>query len=234
MGSVRTAVKVAVGVGAAVVVGGTAAVVLGPGLYADWANSVADDAPTLTASEPALADVDGVADVDGDWVVASGSYAGYRVHEVLNGEDVTVTGRTDPAADDVTGTVTVADGAVTTAVIEVDVAQIATDQPPRDAYFRGNVMEVGTYPTASFELTEPVPLEAAGSDVDLTGDLTLRDVTREVTVTARLGVTDDGAQVVGSTPVEFADFGVEAPSLGFVEVEDAGAVEFSLELRRQG
>ncbi|GAA1982630.1 hypothetical protein GCM10009718_19830 [Isoptericola halotolerans] len=226
----RTAVKVAIGVGAAVVVGGAVVVTVGPGLYADWANSRADDAPALTAPEQ-VTDADVLADLDGGWAVAPGSYAGYRVHEVLRGADVDVTGRTDPAADDVTGALTVADGVVTVAEIEVDVAQIVTDQPPRDAYFRDTVMEVGTYPTASFELTEPVPIEAAGSDVALTGDLTLRDVTREVTVTAQIAVADGGAQVVGSVPVTFGDFGVEAPSLGFVEVEDAGSVEFSLELQ---
>ncbi|WP_277213575.1 YceI family protein [Isoptericola croceus] len=229
----RTAVKVAIGVGAAVVVGGAAVVTVGPGLYADWANSLAADAPALTAPEQ-VTDADALADVDGDWTVATGSYAGYRVHEVLRGQDVDVTGRTDPASDDVTGALTVAEGVVTAAEIEVDVARITTDQPPRDAYFRDSVMEVGTYPTASFELTDPVPLEAAGTDVALTGDLTLRDVTREVTVTAQFAVADGGAQVVGSVPVVFEEFGVEAPSLGFVEVEDTGSVEFSLELQPQG
>jgi hypothetical protein len=38
-------------------------------------------------------------------------------------------------------------------------------------------------------------------------------------------------QVIGSVPVTFADFGVEAPSLGFVTVEDEGSIEFSLQLQ---
>ncbi len=39
-----------------------------------------------------------------------------------------------------------------------------------------------------------------------------------------------GSWTVGSG--SFADFGVTAPDLGFVRVDDAGSVEFSLELAR--
>ncbi|MDO8147870.1 YceI family protein [Isoptericola sp. b515] len=221
----RAGATAAIVAGAVVVVGATA-VIAGPGLYADWANRSAADAPSVTGT---ATEVD-PADLDGEWTVATGSFAGYRVHEVLRGEDVTVTGRTDPASSDVAGTVTVADGSVTAAEVVVRVEAIATDQAPRDAYFRASVMDVDTFPTATFELTTPVVLDPGGRDVELTGDLTLRDVTREVTVPAQVAASADGAQVAGSVPVTFTDFGIEAPSLGFVEVDEEGAVEFSLEL----
>ncbi len=216
--------------GAAVVIGGTAAVTWGPALYADWANRAAADVPALDPTGTALPGTD----LDGVWVVGAGSYAGYRVHEVLRGEDVTVTGRTDPSSDAVTGSVTVADGTVTDAEVVVDVAGVATDEPPRDAYFRGTVMETGTYPTATFELTEPADLPDGDATVELTGDLTIRDVTREVVVEAQVAATGVGAQVVGSVPVTFSDYGVEAPALAFVRVDPEGSVEFSLQLEREG
>jgi polyisoprenoid-binding protein YceI len=218
---------VAIGVGAAVVVVGGAGVTWGPGLYADWANRAAAEEPLLDGTGAPLA---GTGELDGTWVIADGSFAGYRVHEVLRGEEVTVTGRTE----DVTGSVTLADGAVTDAEVVVDVESIATDEPPRDAYFRGTVMQVGTYPTATFVLTEPAPLEPGQTAVELTGDLTIRDVTREVVVDAEVAASEDGAQVVGGVPVTFSDFGVEAPSLGFVRVDGEGSVEFSLRLERAG
>lgn len=221
----RTRTKVLVGAGVAVVLVGGAAAWFGPGLYADWANRAAADVPTVAATGTAPGDP---ASLDGAWVVSDGSFAGYRVHEVLRGEDVTVTGRTE----EVSGTVTVSGGAVTAARVEVDVASVATDEPPRDAYFRGTVMQVGTYPTATFEVTEPVALTAGESAATLPGELTIRGVGREVEVDAEVVMTAEGAQVVGSVPVEFADFGVEAPSLGFVRVDGTGAVEFSLELVR--
>ena len=214
--------KVWTGIGAGVMALGVVAVVVGPGLYADWGNSRADAAPTLEASatgEPVQA-------TDGTWTVTDGSFAGYRLEEVLRGQDVTVTGRTEQ----VTGTVTVEDGRLTAGAIEVDMASIATDQPPRDTYFRDQAVQVRNFPTATFTLTEPADLGDGATGVQLTGDLTIRDVTQQVTVDAQVAASGDTVQVVGSVPVTFADFGIEAPSLGFVTVEDTGAVEFDLRL----
>jgi len=205
-----------------VVVGGAAAI-FGPGWYADRAEEAAADEPSLSAS---AAPADG-ADSSGTWTVSDGSYAGYRLDEVLQGEDVTVTGRTE----DVTGQVTIAEGEVTEASIEVKVATIATDSDRRDDYFRGSAIEAERFPTATFELTEPATLAEGATEVELVGDLTVHGETRPVTVAAEVG--GDGAsalQVVGSVPITFADFGVEAPNLGFVKVEDTGSVEFSLDL----
>ena len=61
-----------------------------------------------------------------------------------------------------------------------------------------------------------------------TGDLTIAGVTRSVTVELEAVLNDGGGQVAGSIPITFADFGVEAPNLGFVSVEPEGFVEFSL------
>lgn len=223
----RRGTKVAVGVGAAVVVVGAAALIIGPGLYADWANEAAADAPTLEQSAVPLPDAEAAA---GTWTVSDGSFAGYRVEEVLQGNDVTVTGRTE----DVTGSVTVADGTITDASIEVDVASVATDEAARDAYFRDQAMQAGEFPTATFELTEPAPIEEGATSVELTGDLTIHGVTQPATVEAEVAgdaASGDVVQVIGSVPITFADFGVEAPSLGFVTVEDEGSIEFSLQLQ---
>lgn len=216
--------KVAVGVAAGVAVLVGVGLAVGPGLYADWAEGRADDAPSLSASGGP------VEATDGTWTVSAGSFAGYRLDEVLQGRDVTVTGRTE----DVTGEVTVADGAVTAATVEVDLTTVATDEPARDLYFRDRAIQVGTFPTATFVLTEPAELAADGTSARLVGDLTIRDVTQQVTVEAQVASTADGVQVVGSVPVTFADFGVEAPDLGFVTVEDAGFVEFDLRLTTAG
>lgn len=221
----RTRTKAAVGVGAAVVVVGGVAAIFGPGWYADRAEDSVAAEPSLSAS---AAPADG-ADSSGTWTVSDGSYAGYRLDEVLRGEDVTVTGRTE----DVTGEVTIAEGEVTEASIEVKVATIATDSGSRDGYFRDNAIEAEQFPTATFELTEPAALEAGATEVELVGDLTVHGETKSVTVDAEVG--GDGAsalQVVGSVPITFADFGVEAPNLGFVSVEDTGSVEFSLDLAK--
>ncbi|PZR53316.1 YceI family protein [Xylanimonas oleitrophica] len=222
----RTGTKVAVGAGAAVVVLGVTAALVGPGLYADWAGRATAEEPTLAATSSAV----DPATMTGTWTVGEGSFAGYRVDEVLGGEDVTVTGRTEQ----VDGAVTLEEGTVTAAEIVVDMASVATDESRRDDYFRSRALHTDTYPTATFTLTEPAEVPAGATAVDLAGDMTIRGVTQPVTVAAQIASDGEGVQVVGSVPVTFADFGVEAPSLGFVTVEDDGAVEFDLRLVPEG
>ena len=53
-------------------------------------------------------------------------------------------------------------------------ASIATDEPPRDSYFRDTALQTGTFPTATFTLTEPVALGDGVTSATLTGDLTIR------------------------------------------------------------
>lgn len=232
-GMSRPAIIILSVVGALVLLGGAAAA-FGPAFYRDVIVGEQPAAPTAAPDAGAsAAPAAPVEELDGVWQVSEGSYAGYRVDEVLNGTDVTVVGRTE----DVTGDVRVQDLAVTAAEITVDVASIATDEPNRDAYFRDNALQVSEHPTASFRLTEPVAAEAepeAGDEttVEVTGELTLHGVTRPVT--AQMDASFDGGsvRVAGSIPVTFADFDVEAPNLGFVSVEPEGFVEFLLVLEK--
>ncbi|HIZ38042.1 MAG TPA: YceI family protein [Candidatus Ruania gallistercoris] len=211
----RAKVLIAVGVTLVVVVVG---VLVGTRLYGNWVNSNADAVPTLSSTAD-------TGELDGDWSVSEDSFAGYRVNEVLNGQDVTVTGRTE----DVSGQISITDATLTAATVEVQLDTVATDESARDDYFRTQALRTEEFPTATFELTEPIEV-AAGTEVELVGDLTIRGVTQETTVTAQAAAAGQGLQVVGSAPITFADFGVEAPDLGFVVVEEAGSIEFSLEL----
>ncbi len=118
----------------------------------------------------------------------------------------------------------------------VDVTKIHTDQPPRDAYFQNEAMKTGDFPTATFTLTQPIAADGVEAGVpatyDVTGDLTLHGVTKSVTAQMQASFTSDGGQIVGSIPITFQDYGVQAPSLGFVTVEDHGSVEFSLDVAK--
>lgn len=216
---------------------GATAAIAGPMIYRDLIAAPADEIPTLTADEHAL-DPDAGTELDpaelaGAWVIAEGSEAGYRVDEVLNGTDVTVTGRTSQ----VSGSITVDGLSIAEASFEVDVASIATDSDSRDRYFRDNALNASSHPTATFVLTEPATLEAAPKsgevvEHEFTGELTLAGVTRAVTFTAQARTDGSTAEITGQIPVAFADFGVVAPDLGFVKVEPTGYVEFSLVLER--
>ncbi|MCB1272997.1 MAG: YceI family protein [Leucobacter sp.] len=237
---------------AGIVLLGATAAVAGPVIYRDFIAAPPAEIPKLTADEGAIsAAPDGaeagegdasvgsadaataVGDLTGIWAVAAGSEAGYRVDEVLNGTDVTVTGRTSG----VTGTVSVEGLSVTDATIEIDVASIATGNGNRDAYFRDQAMRVAQHPTATFALSAPITADeapATGEAVTRTvsGELTLAGVTRAVTFDAQLRIDGDGVRIAGQVPIVFDDYGVQAPDLGFVKVEPQGFVEFDLVLQR--
>jgi polyisoprenoid-binding protein YceI len=66
--------------------------------------------------------------------------------------------------------------------------------------------------------------------VTVTGDLTVAGATQPVRFELSVVRTPAGVDASGSIPLTFADFGIEAPDLGFVSVEDQGSVEFLLRL----
>jgi polyisoprenoid-binding protein YceI len=225
--------KVAVWIGAGLVVLTSTALVVGPYLYVGYQSSVVSAPPVLNPTAAASTSTVNVDHLSGTWTVGSGSFAGYRVKEVLVGQTTTVTGRTNT----VTGTATVTGVTVTAATVSVDVGSVATTEPARDTYFRDTALQVNQFPKATFTFTNPVavvrPTPGQPQSVTATGELTLHGVTKTVTVTLNAVLTGHGGQVTGSIPITFDDFGVQAPSLGFVTVENTGSIEFLLNLTQQ-
>lgn len=226
--ALRKRTKVIIGISAGVVVVAAAAVIAGPVIYANTVNGQAAAAPSLSASSSGTLDAK---EADGTWTSKSSSYAGYRVHEVLQGNDVNVVGRTK----DVKGTAVVDGGSLTKTSVTVQVGKISTPEAARDEYFRSTALQTDKYPTATFELTKPVDvtkaLDGSTQDVTLTGTMDLHGVEKPVTADAQVAVGKGGTvQVAGTVPITFADYGVKAPSLGFVTVDGKGSVEFSLDL----
>lgn len=223
-----------IGAGVCLLLVGAVAATAGPSIYRDFFAAPAVLAPTLSADQDTLQPTGSTLDpttLAGEWVVADGSEAGYRVDEVLNGTNVTVTGRTD----DVTGSFAIDPSGLTLAAAEisVDVASISTDSAQRDSYFRDQALRASEFPNATFTLTTPVTLDAVPDsggvvEAEAVGNLTIAGVTQEVTATVQVRSDGIGADIAGSIPITFADFGVTAPTLGFVAVEPDGFVEFQL------
>jgi len=205
----------------------------GSALYAKIENDKAPDAlalstPTATTdgASPGLTEQD----LAGTWTVSDGSQAGYRVAEVLNGQDVTVVGRTS----DVEGTVTIDGTSLSAADVTVSMTTITTDNSNRDGQFL-DILKTSEFPTATFTLTEPVDVSGVTegtTSVQATGELTVAGVSAPVVVALDAQTTATGVEVSGSIPVTFSDFGVDAPDLGFVKVEDTGTVEMLLTLAK--
>jgi polyisoprenoid-binding protein YceI len=167
----------------------------------------------------------------GTWRVTSGSLAGYRVKEVLLGQNNIAVGRTSH----VKGDLTINGNTVTAAAFTVAMATIHSDQSQRDVQFDGRIMDVTTYPTGTFTLTRPIslaPVPAAGviKTYTATGKLTLHGHTRQVTFGLKAERTGGKIEVSGSIPVTFAAYGIGNPSFGsFVTTQNHGILEFLMD-----
>lgn len=77
------------------------------------------------------------------------------------------------------------DGKVTEVIVDIDVASIHTFSGDRDNHLRSpDFFDVANHPKAAFRLTK---FERDGNDVKATGDLTIRGVTRPVTLKGEIG-----------------------------------------------
>ena len=211
-------------------------VVAGPFVYIHFIEGKAPPRLTIsttTTTGPAGSGSGAEQSADGAWKVAAGSQAGYRVQEVLFGQDNTAVGRTG----DITGTVTIAHSAVTAGSFTVNLSTVTSDRSGRDSQFRGRIMNVARYPTATFVLSQPIALPA-GADagkavsVQATGQLTLHGTTRQVAVPLQARLSGGAVQVSGSIPIVFADWNITNPSFGPITAQDHGTMEFLLDLAR--
>lgn len=182
-------------------------------------------------------------ELDGRWVVdrsrefdreeGRGTFAGYRVQEELSGVGrSTAVGRTP----DVAGHVVFEEATVTSALIEVDLTTLVSDDDRRDRRVRD---ELGPDARAVFELDSRIELPEVppvGEVIELTapGMLTLVGTTNEVEVQLQAVVTETGLLVAGSTQIMFEDYDIEVPEATIVlSVDDEATLEWQIFLVRE-
>ncbi|HEX6974185.1 MAG TPA: YceI family protein [Vicinamibacterales bacterium] len=143
---------------------------------------------------------------------------------------------------DVAGTVTSSDDTFRDATVDITigVASIDTRQSDRDAHLRSaDFFEVEKYPSMTFRSTR---VEKDGDDLRVTGQLTIRDVSREVV----LKVTPEGtggdpwggqrAGFSATTKINRKDFGLtwnQALETGGFVVGDEVKISLDVELVKQ-
>ena len=165
----------------------------------------------------------------------SGSFVGYRVQEELASVGATeAVGRTP----DVTGTLTVDGTTITAAAFTADLTTLQSDEGNRDRQLQRQGLETGTYPTATFTLTQPIelgsePAEGATVDATAVGDMTIHGTTKSVEIPVQAKLENGVVTVVGSLPVLFSDYGMEKPQAMIVlSVDDNGTMEFQLQFTK--
>ena len=131
----------------------------------------------------------------------------------------------------VAGTVVIADDLTASQVdVEIDMRSVDSGDDTRDTHLRSSdLFEVATYPTATFRSTA---VEVDGTSGRMTGDLTIKGVTRPVTLDVELlgELTDPwgGRRAVfsASTTIDRTDWGVS-----WNVVLDAGGLLVSKQIR---
>lgn len=188
---------------------------------------------TATSGQAAAAD-----GADGSWQISGdgSSFVGYRVREQL----AFVSSPSDAVGRStaVTGTMQVAGDQVEAVRVEADLTRLESDEARRDNAIRQNGLQSNQFPTATFELTEPIRLDQAPADGQQVtgkgkGRLTAHGVTHEVTVDLRGRWDGDTIQVAGQLPIRMTDYGIQPPRIGpVVSIEDGMTVEFRLRFER--
>jgi polyisoprenoid-binding protein YceI len=233
-------------------IGGAVVVVIALAGFGIWYFVFRDDSPPAVNIDRATETLDSNAsdasgpasEVDGTWNIDrsigsfadfTSSFAGYRVQEELASIGAkTAVGRTP----DVEGTFTIDGKEIPKAEFTVDMSTLTSDEDRRDNAIRNQAIETSRFPTATFTLTEPIPLEQVPAEgtkisVDATGDLTLHGVTKQVTIPLEAQRTGNVIAVTGQLDIPFADFDIAQPtSFAVLSVEDHGILEVQLFLTK--
>lgn len=191
--------------------------------------------PPVEGAATAVADLAGLA---GTWTVveSESTFAGYRIDEILSGQDFTAVGRTSG----VSGSVIIdEDATITGADIAVDLVGLTSDSRIRDEQLKRQALQTSRFTTACFTLTEPIAVDALPADgaaltVETAGELHIHGVNQPVSITVESTTAEGLLFVVGSTEIALADFAIEKPTAPSVaDVSDTAVMEFSLVLARQ-
>lgn len=151
-------------------------------------------------------------------IVQSESEARFVIDEVLNNAPKTVIGTTDQVAGEIV--VDPQDPSKTqVGVIQVNTRALATDSEFRDRAIKNRILSTDQYEFATFTPSEIVGLPESGTvgqsySFQIVGDLTIRDVTRQVTfeVTAT-PVSENRLEGTAQTTIAYADWGITIPQV---------------------
>lgn len=172
-------------------------------------------------------------------IVPDRSKATYRVRETFIGQGLsTAVGTTNVISGDISIN-RQQSSASRIGTITVDISKLASDQSRRDLAIRNDWLESNTYPTATFvpKRLEGLPDTPYTEGQELTfkivGDLTVRNVTKEVTFDATGKIVGDTFTGTATTQFNMTDFGFDPPDIaGFLRAENGVQLEMTIEAKR--
>jgi polyisoprenoid-binding protein YceI len=120
----------------------------------------------------------------------------------------------------------------------VDLTTLKSDSNGRDGFIKRNTIDVASYPSAEFVITEvqglPSPLPTSGKQsFKLVGNLTIHGVTHPATWTVDGDVNGNDVTGLATTNFKFEDFGMSPPKAGPVlSVVDDVKLELNFHLAK--
>ena len=164
-------------------------------------------------------------------IVPEESEVRFLIDEVLNGSPKTVVGTTNQVAGEIA--VNPSDPTQTrVGVIQVNARTLSTDSGMRNRTIANRILQTGEYAFITFTPTSIVGLPEQGSvgqtyTFQIVGDLTIRDVTKEVTfdVTAT-PESESRLEGTATTTILYSDYDITIPSVRQVaSVDDEVKIE---------
>ena len=199
-----------------------------------YLNVIRDDAPERLSLQDDATDAPRATrreGIEGRWEPTSQSQVGYRVKEVIFAQSGEGVGRTS----DVSGELTIEGTTVNAATFSADLRTLKSDESQRDGHVHNRILETAKFPTATFDLTEPIDFSVVPAlgevlNARATGDLTIRDTTKPVTFDLQAKYTGDTIEIAGAIPIVWAEWNIPNPSNFVAATEDRGLLEFLLVL----
>ena len=164
------------------------------------------------------------------------SEARFIINEVLRGRPNTVVGTTNQIAGSIA--IQFDPAAVEIGEFVINVRSIRTDDEVRDRTIRGQILESARdeYEFSSFrpvEVANVPDVIAAGDtfEIDVIGDLTVRDVTTRTTFAMEISVeSEDRISGLGRTTITWAELDITIPYVGGDSIVASVADSLDLEL----
>lgn len=211
-----------------------ALVAVGPVLWA-LINGPGVKTEPLDASKAKPAETE----IDGEWEIEQGrppntSSVGFTFEELLPSDARVTSGSTT----EVSGGVTIEAGTLTAGEVIVDMTEITSDRDVRDVNVRNKLFETDQFPESTFKITKAVdvshlPDDGTVGEVEITGDLTIKGETKEIT--DKFQAVRDGERLIvsGSPVIDRNEFGVESPEFIAAEIADEGELNIRLSMSKK-
>jgi polyisoprenoid-binding protein YceI len=180
----------------------------------------------------------------GSWKVAAGSQVGYRAREQLINQQAPTeaVARTSNVAGGMRIAVAGSSYRVTSIDFTANLASLVSQDKyasfqtyQRDFFVRSIYLQTDIYPKAEFQgsgIDVPVNLAPGPATLQATGRLTVHGVSKPVTTSLQVQVSDANLEVAGSISVDMRDYNVSPPDISFTKAEPGVVIEYHLILAR--